>query len=86
MEDIVDDMVDLHPACPYCGEPIDYCHGHGEIGDPEGYAWLKAYYENEEDDRSWISKEIDRQTEAAEKRGDPLPILSGMMNAFFGKP
>jgi hypothetical protein len=29
---------------------------------------------------------MDRQIEEAEKRGDPLPILSGMMNAFFGKP
>jgi hypothetical protein len=22
--------------CPACGDPIDYCQGHGEIGDPEG--------------------------------------------------
>lgn len=23
-------------CCPACGNPIDYCQGHGEIGDPEG--------------------------------------------------
>lgn len=27
-------------SCPVCGEPIDYCQGHGEIGDPFGAAIL----------------------------------------------
>ena len=27
--------------CPACGDWIDYCQGHGEIGDPEGHAILK---------------------------------------------
>jgi hypothetical protein len=26
--------------CPACGDPIDYRHGHGEIGDPVGAAVL----------------------------------------------
>ncbi|HEY6057206.1 MAG TPA: hypothetical protein VIV06_04200 [Candidatus Limnocylindrales bacterium] len=26
--------------CPACGDPIDYCQGHGEIGDPTGAAIL----------------------------------------------
>lgn len=25
------------PLCPACGQPIDYCQGHGRIGDPVGY-------------------------------------------------
>ena len=29
--------------CPACGEPIDYCQGHGEIGDPEGRAALDLH-------------------------------------------
>lgn len=29
--------------CPACGEPIDYCQGHGEIGDPQGFAILQAH-------------------------------------------
>jgi hypothetical protein len=29
--------------CPACGEPIDYCQGHGEIGDPGGCAILAAH-------------------------------------------
>jgi hypothetical protein len=29
--------------CPACGEPIDYCQGHGEIGDPDGFAILEAH-------------------------------------------
>jgi predicted RNA-binding Zn-ribbon protein involved in translation (DUF1610 family) len=29
--------------CPACGDPIDYCQGHGEIGDPDGWAILQAH-------------------------------------------
>ena len=29
--------------CPACGDPIDYCQGHGEIGDPVGFAILQAH-------------------------------------------
>ena len=32
-------------VCPACGDPIDYCQGHGEIGDPEGYAIIKQQEE-----------------------------------------
>ena len=31
------------PRCPACGEPIDYCRGHGEIGDPTGALVLKLH-------------------------------------------
>lgn len=27
-------------CCPVCGDPSDYCLGHGEIGDPVGFAIL----------------------------------------------
>lgn len=26
--------------CPACGDPIDYCQGHGEYGDPLGFRIL----------------------------------------------
>jgi hypothetical protein len=29
--------------CPACGEPIDYCQGHGPIGDPFGAAILNRH-------------------------------------------
>ena len=29
--------------CVVCGEWIDFCQGHGEIGDPAGYAILKSH-------------------------------------------
>lgn len=29
--------------CPACGEYIDYCQGHGPIGDPDGYAAIQAH-------------------------------------------
>jgi hypothetical protein len=35
--------------CPCCGEYIDYCQGHGEIGDPAGFAILAAH---DDDDHS----------------------------------
>jgi len=31
--------------CPACGEPIDYCQGHGPIGDPYGAFILKRHDE-----------------------------------------
>ncbi len=35
-----DEYTDDTPTCAYCQEPIDYCQGHGEIGDPVGFAFL----------------------------------------------
>jgi len=29
--------------CPACGDPTDYCTGHGPIGDPIGAAILAAH-------------------------------------------
>lgn len=29
--------------CPACGDFIDFCQGHGEIGDPEGHAILALH-------------------------------------------
>lgn len=47
MHDSDNDMLDDYPGCPACGEPIDYCQGHGEIGDPEGHAVLVAHEEGQ---------------------------------------
>jgi hypothetical protein len=33
----------MDPGCPACGDPIDYCPGHGETGDPAGFAILQAH-------------------------------------------
>jgi len=30
-------------TCPACGQPVDYCQGHGEIGDPRGAAILELH-------------------------------------------
>jgi hypothetical protein len=32
-----------YARCPACGEPVDYCAGHGPIGDPAGAAILDAH-------------------------------------------
>ncbi len=31
--------------CPACGDPADYCQGHGPSGDPDGYARLRLFGE-----------------------------------------
>lgn len=31
------------PPCPACGNPLDYCLGHGVLGDPVGWARLNAH-------------------------------------------
>ena len=36
-------MDEYSNACPACGAPIDYCTGHGEIGDPRGASILAAH-------------------------------------------
>lgn len=37
------------PRCPACGEPIEYCSGHGPVGDPAGYAILLRHDRDEHD-------------------------------------
>ena len=39
-QDLDDEYV---TRCPVDGEPIDYCLGHGEVGDPVGHAALEAH-------------------------------------------
>lgn len=41
--------MDKYPIdeCPVCLEPMDYCQGHGEIGDPEGFRVLENYYDED---------------------------------------
>lgn len=34
--------------CPACGAVMDYCLGHGEIGDPAGWAILVKHYDDNE--------------------------------------
>lgn len=35
------------PRCPACGDPIDYCQGHGVMGDPEGFVILALHDEGD---------------------------------------
>lgn len=46
---------DTWGRCPACGEPIDYCQGHGEIGDPYGHAILIAHDNGNHYDCHWDS-------------------------------
>lgn len=39
--------VDDSPICPACGAVVDYCQGHGTIGDPIGAAILAAHDEDD---------------------------------------
>lgn len=38
-----EDRDDPGPRCVACGDPIEYCSGHGEIGDPVGFEILRAH-------------------------------------------
>lgn len=48
---IFDDMT-YDARCPACGDVIDYCRGHGEIGDLSGFLALQAH---DNDDHSQCS-------------------------------
>ena len=41
--------------CPACGDPMDYCQGHGPIGDPAGAAILDAHDNGDHSDCHWAS-------------------------------
>lgn len=36
-------MDEIVSICPACGDPIDYCQGHGNIGDPWGHGVLARH-------------------------------------------
>lgn len=38
-------MVELVSYCVACGEPIDYCQGHGQLADPNGFYILRRHHE-----------------------------------------
>lgn len=42
-----DEMTEELSRCPACGEPIDYCQGHGEFGDAWGFAILELHDEGD---------------------------------------
>lgn len=44
------EIAELESRCPACGDLIDYCQGHGEIGDPVGRAILDCHDAGEHDD------------------------------------
>lgn len=41
------EYVEYVSRCPVCGEFIDYCQGHGEIGDPEGFSIMVRHDEGD---------------------------------------
>jgi len=47
--EISGDCEDMYnePRCPACGDLIDYCRGHGEMGDPDGYDILNSHDEGD---------------------------------------
>jgi len=46
-------MIEIVEAlCPACGNATDYCQGHGEIGDPAGFAILQAH-DNDDHSGCW---------------------------------
>jgi hypothetical protein len=51
---IMDD--DYVSICPVCGSPIDYCQGHGKIGDPNGALILRLH---DRDDHSHCHPDSD---------------------------
>lgn len=56
------DYVAEESRCPACGSVIDYCLGHGEIGDPRGYKILRQHDEDFHEDCHPSGCEIARET------------------------
>ena len=49
--DIEDPDEEELDRCPACGDVIDYCQGHGPVGDPFGYQILLNHCENDKHDQ-----------------------------------
>lgn len=45
-----DDWYEDDVRCPACGDTPQYCQGHGEMGDPRGYAILECHDGGEHDE------------------------------------
>lgn len=43
--------------CPACGEPVDYCPGHGRVGDPIMFSRLVQHDEGDHTECSWACPE-----------------------------
>jgi hypothetical protein len=48
-EDYRDMLAEALSRCPVCGDVIDYCQGHGPIGDPVGARILAAHDDGDHD-------------------------------------
>jgi len=62
--------------CPACGEPIDYCQGHGETGDPAGFATLAAHDDEDHSDcnpRGCEEAEREQRLQGADPFDRPSP-------------
>lgn len=42
-DDMVCESCHEFAICPACGNPIDYCQGHGPMGDSQNYAILQLH-------------------------------------------
>lgn len=70
-------------SCPACGEYIDYCQGHGELGDPDGHKILSAHDKGDHSNcdihsscRQLRETKVDRTLDAAIKvEGKMINIL-----------
>lgn len=45
-----EEIAETEALCPACGDWMDFCQGHGEIGDPVGRAILDCHDAGEHDD------------------------------------
>lgn len=41
--EVMSESYDYVSRCPACGDPIDFCQGHGAIGDPFGHTILEQH-------------------------------------------
>lgn len=44
------EIAETEALCPACGDWMDFCSGHGEIGDPVGWTILQQHEAGEHDD------------------------------------
>jgi hypothetical protein len=67
----------LNTGCAACGQEVDYCQGHGPIGDPAGHAIIEQH---ENDDHSECRECADCQDSVVE--GWAVATIPDELQAF----
>lgn len=67
-----EDQFTGYAVCPACGQPVDQCQGHEEIGDPTGFLIL---WQHDEGDHGTCHEEAECRDDSMDEDPMMMPEL-----------